>query len=298
MRALLIFVVVAFGFSWGVSEAYYRLIGATPIGAVAMPVLFMAGPGLGAIAATRWGLREPLRSLGAVWAWSPWLLVAWFAPLGFALAHLLVALSIPGVSLHLDSASMAASILDGVPAEHRAQATTQLQALGDGLLGLVVVQLVLGGLAAGATINALVAFGEELGWRGFAQRYLARWGFWRGCALVGVVWGLWHLPLVLRGHNFPTHPQWGVGLMVVFCVLLAPLFAHVRERARSLLAPSVMHGTLNATGGITVFLAGGSDLLSGPAGLAGLLVLAAANLALAWSRRRRPEGPVGAVQSA
>lgn len=285
-RALGLFIGVAFGYSWSVSEAYYRLLGPTAAGDIRMPVLYMAGPALGALAATRWGLRQPLRSLGPVWAWSPWLLVAWFAPLPFAVAHVLLALALPGVSLNVDSASMAASILDSVPAEHRALATTQLASLGDGLIGVVALQLLLGGLLAGATINALVSFGEELGWRGFLQRYLPQWGFWRGSALVGVLWGLWHLPLIARGHNYPDHPGWGIGMMVAFCLLLAPLFAHVRARAGSVLAPSIMHGTLNATAGVTVFLAGGGDLLTGPAGLSGLTALALANAALAWVRRR------------
>ena len=53
----------------------------------------------------------------------------------------------------------------------------------------------------------------------------------------------------------------------------------------ALLAPVWMHGVLNATGGTLVFVSG-SDLLRGPAGLAGILVLAAMNLLL-WLHRRR-----------
>jgi hypothetical protein len=79
-------------------------------------------------------------------------------------------------------------------------------------------------------------------------------------------------------------------MMVGFCVLLSPLFADVRERAGSVAAPTIMHGCLNATGGMLVFLAGGGDLLKGPAGLAGMLVLLAANLWL-WRVRSR----IGAV---
>jgi hypothetical protein len=53
-----------------------------------------------------------------------------------------------------------------------------------------------------------------------------------------------------------------------------------------IMAAAFMHGTLNATAGVLVFLSGGNDLLKGPAGLAGMLVLLAANAWL-WVARRR-----------
>lgn len=43
------------------------------------------------------------------------------------------------------------------------------------------------GLIAGITINALAAFGEELGWRGLLQKELAWMGFWRSSLLIGMI---------------------------------------------------------------------------------------------------------------
>ena len=120
------------------------------------------------------------------------------------------------------------------------------------------------------------------------RTFVARWWGLLARLVVGVVWGLWHAPLILRGHNYPDHPQWGVAMMVLFCVAMSPLYAHVRERAGSLLAPSVMHGTLNATGGTLILLSGASDLWRGPAGGAGILVLLLLNLWLWRVRRRAP----------
>ena len=38
-------------------------------------------------------------------------------------------------------------------------------------------------------------FNEEFGWRGFAlDKLLVRYGFWIGSIILGIVWGIWHLP--------------------------------------------------------------------------------------------------------
>jgi len=49
-------------------------------------------------------------------------------------------------------------------------------------------------LLIGFFING--AFPEEFGWRGFAlQPLLDKLGFFRGNLLLGILWGIWHLPL-------------------------------------------------------------------------------------------------------
>ena len=118
-----------------------------------------------------------------------------------------------------------------------------------------------GGLVAGVSINAVAGFGEELGWRGFLQKELAFLGFWRSSLLIGVVWGLWHAPLILQGHNYPQHRIAGVFMMTILCVLLAPIFGYVRIKAHSVIAAAIIHGTFNATYGLAITLVrGGSDL--------------------------------------
>ena len=73
-------------------------------------------------------------------------------------------------------------------------------------------------LATGLDIPLLLTFGvfsrfpntlgEELGWRGFLLPHLnKRYGFTAGCLLTGVIWALWHYPLLFAFgfSNGPTH---------------------------------------------------------------------------------------------
>ena len=130
------------------------------------------------------------------------------------------------------------------------------------------------GLLAGITVNAIAGFGEELCWRGFLVRQFSRMSFFKASVIIGFIWGIWHAPLILLGHNYPQHPQTGVIMMIVWCILLSPLFLYVTLKSRSVIAASVMHGTLNGTAGLSVILIdGGNDLSAGITGLAGFIAL-------------------------
>jgi membrane protease YdiL (CAAX protease family) len=146
--------------------------------------------------------------------------------------------------------------------------------------------VMMGGMLAGATVNAIAGFGEELGWRGFLQREWAPLGFWRSSWLVGFVWGMWHIPFLLHGHNYPGHTYLGILTMTVWTVLFAPLIAYISYQANSVIAAAVMHGTLNGTAlAPALVLRGGDPLMVGVMGLAGIIVLLALNVGLCWLMR-------------
>ena len=143
------------------------------------------------------------------------------------------------------------------------------------------------GLIAGITINAIAGFGEELGWRGLLYRELSFLGFWRSSALIGAIWGIWHAPLILQGHNYPQHPVVGAIMMTIWCMLLSPIFNFIRLKAKSVIAASILHGSLNATSGLALVLVkGGSDLTVGVTGASGFIVLGAVNLGIYLTSRR------------
>lgn len=141
---------------------------------------------------------------------------------------------------------------------------------------------VAGGVFAGLTINGLFAFGEEYGWRGVLAEELRPLGAVRANLLTGVLWGLWHAPIILFGHNYGTEWGWGIFVMVAWVTPFSFLLWRVRERTGSVLAPAILHGAGNGVLGMFAFLvAGGHVLVALPVGLL-LAVVMAIVAAVAW----------------
>lgn len=145
------------------------------------------------------------------------------------------------------------------------------------------------GLIAGVTINFVFAIGEELGWRGYLYEKLKYLGFWKMSALIGFIWGLWHAPLILQGHNYPEYPVYGVFMMIAWCMLLTPLFNFIRIKSNSVVPAGIAHGTLNALGGLSIiYIEGGHPLLNGITGLSGFIALALVNFLIWNAVRKKP----------
>ena len=144
---------------------------------------------------------------------------------------------------------------------------------GIGVWGIIAITTV-SGLISGITINAVFAFGEEIAWRGFLMKEFKGKKFLLAALWIGIIWGLWHTPIILNGHNYPQHPMAGVFMMVVFCLLLTPMLMYFRQKSGSVIVPAIMHGTFNAVVGISAaVVTPANDLLYGGAGLAGFIVL-------------------------
>lgn len=156
-------------------------------------------------------------------------------------------------------------------------------------LGLFVALTIAQGTIAGFTINGLFALGEEYGWRGVLADELRPLGRVRANVLTGVLWGLWHAPLIVMGHNYGPEWGWGIAVMVLWTVPLSFVLSWTREWSTSVLAPAVLHGAFNGVAGVfTVLLLGGTPLVNPPAGVAMALVLVV--VALALPRLARPAG--------
>lgn len=109
-------------------------------------------------------------------------------------------------------------------------------------------------MALGSLFNLTVAFGEEVGWRGWLLTSLRPLGTWPALIIVGVIWGLWHAPLILLGYNFARPDITGLAFMVGGCVMLGILFGWLRLRTGSIWPAVAGHAALNGSAGMLLGL--------------------------------------------
>ena len=198
---------------------------------------------------------------------------SWLAAVGVTVA--MVALSLLFSGLFADFVPMkestlallSANGLESAPSEELAQ----FYAMPEWVL---VLSTVLSGILAGVTINALFSFGEEYGWRFYMVDALRSRKFLVAALVIGAVWGIWHAPLILMGHNYPDARIAGVAMMVLFCILGGVVELYFVLKSGTVWAAVFIHGTINALAGMGVLLfPAGSRLLTGMTGVAGMLAM-------------------------
>lgn len=110
------------------------------------------------------------------------------------------------------------------------------------------------------------AFGEEWGWRGYMMPKLTEL-MGRPAAVIvgGIIWGLWHAPLTISGHNFGTDydffPWLGIILMCVNCVFFNAFLTLLTEKTKSIYPASFCHMVNNNCGGMVFITLFGSEAL-------------------------------------
>ncbi len=100
-------------------------------------------------------------------------------------------------------------------------------------------------LIIGPFLGLIIAFGEEYGWRGYLQTELTRLGRIRGVFLIGVIWGIWHWPVIWMGYNYPGQPILGSIAMVVWCILLAYFLAYAVFKSKGIWTAAYLHALNN-----------------------------------------------------
>ena len=206
------------------------------------------------------GLRPHFRR-----AWR-WWVVAWLAPplltlVGVALFYGLFPQnfdsSLAGVTGLLGGAGVEPSSIPG------------------GVWGFVALQVVQAVVLA-PFLNGLFTLGEEFGWRAYLLPKLVPLGWRRAVVVLGVVWGVWHWPVVAMGYNYgfdyPVAPWLGMLVMVVFTFAVGTLLAWLTLRADSVWPAVIGHAAVNGIGAIgLLFVQGQPSSLLGPA-VTGLVV--------------------------
>jgi membrane protease YdiL (CAAX protease family) len=152
---------------------------------------------------------------------------------------------------------------------------------------IVVLPLVfLATLVVTPIMNGVFGFGEELGWRGYLLPKLLPLGKPRAYALLGLVWGLWHLPLVLVGFTYPGHPLGGALMLLALTTAFGIYLNELTLRHRSSILAGWAHGVFNSQklGVWALLFPSVNPMLGGFAGALGVGVWII--LALVESRRR------------
>ena len=278
-RPLIWFLIIAFGLAWilfllplafGSPSSTSRQIAIQVLWALAM-----WAPGLGAIIATRWiaGDRLGTLNLRRLGDWRAYLW-AWLLFPALAVATSLLTWAFGAGKLDTQF-TLIKNSLAAVPGGQTIPA------------GLIVLIQIAVGLTLGPLFNTIFALGEELGWRGFLLPRLLPLGQWRAIGLSGAIWGVWHAPAILPGHNYPNRPVASIFMMIVFCVLIGAILSWLYLCTRSPWAPALAHGSLNAIAGLPLLFLTGVDISIGGtlASVIGWIPLALFVAWLAWTRR-------------
>ena len=301
IAAVIAFTVLACGLAWLVALPLWLGDGlAEPVAGVLLPVMMLT-PAVAALVIT-FTMRIPapgerVRFFG-LWPLRPARRVIWLMVIGWLAPPLVVGLSILLAAalgfIRLDptfagfSAELAKMLPEGTP-----MPPVEL---------LVISQIAM--IPLGALLNSVLAFGEELGWRGWLVPALRPLGTWPTLLISGAIWGLWHSPVILLGYNFGRTDFTGVLFMVGGCVAWGILLGWLRLRSASVWPAVLAHGSLNAAAGLVILVSASQpDLaLAGPLGIAGWIAAAVviAILIVTGQFRQQPElaGAPGRLLSA
>jgi membrane protease YdiL (CAAX protease family) len=276
MRKPIMYSAVVLGISYWLAGILYFTGVLNPSTRIVISSIYMFLPLVAALIFDRIVYKNNLvDSWGLKFKFNRWL----FSPLVFILILVVLTIAVnlmfPGIRLELNHVEAAKNLMS--PEQFEA-VRIQFESIPATLFFLMQI---LSAIIAGYTINAMFAFGEEVGWRGCFLTTFEGKPFWQACIFTGAIWGIWHAPLILLGHNYPEHPQIGVGMMTLWCILLTPMFIYVRVKTKSIYGASFLHGFLNALAGLPLLLIiGGNDLTNGVTGASGMIALVIINAAL------------------
>ena len=130
--------------------------------------------------------------------------------------------------------------------------------------GTIVFVSVIQAITYAPFLNMVFAVGEEVGWRGYMTPVLQHMiGRKKGLILAGVIWGIWHAPLiVLAGYEYGTGyfgaPVSGVLIFCVFTIALAIISTWLYEKTDCIWIPAIFHGAINGAAGIPLCFTDGT----------------------------------------
>ena len=283
------FLLITFGITYLV-EAILILLGfrVTQIPAMGGQLAIMVVmwvPAVATLITTRFITHEKVNTTGLRFgpSWKPYLVTALVIPLCFILTYLLTwALGLGQPDWQLNS-------FFGMVASYGADmscAPTPAFLL----TALFFLSLIFTPFA-----NSVIALGEEWGWRGYLLPRLMQLGKWKAYLILGVIWGLWHAPLIAVGFNYPGYPVLGILLMIFLTTAIGLYINELTLRYQSSLLAGWIHGVFNSQSyGIwrMLLFPNANPIFGGITGLVGILVIACMGfMTLQWAKRAQVSQP-------
>lgn len=276
LKKISLFLALAFGLSW--LSAFVLYVSGIKYGSTTATVIvalfYMGSPAIAALVVQKIIYKQEIKLLGFDFKQTKWKNFLWIPLLQVLFCALTIGIIVLFGNVFNVNGFGFFSLDEGLlntKMQEIASATglSEMPKLPLSPFALLLVSIITSALLGGL-INGIFTLGEELGWRGFLYNEMKPLGFVKSNLLIGTIWGLWHAPLILQGHNYPEHPITGVFMMVVFCIPLGFLMSWTREKTNSVLAPALFHGMVNAgAGGVILFVYEYNDLIGNIAGVAG-----------------------------
>ncbi len=220
-------------------------------------------------------------------------LAAWFGPAVFTVLAALLYFAVFSSRLDLSGSWLVTAYGGEMDAE------TLRSQLGVSSLSYML-QTGLSAITLAPPINMLFAVGEEAGWRGYMMPQLKeRFGLLNGRLLGGIIWGVWHWPIMLLtgyeyGTNYLGAPVLGLVVWCVVCFALNTLLDWLYEKTGCIWVSAIAHGAFNAVAALFTVLTYPADayynvLGPTPIGLIGMLPMLAAAVWLTLRQVRQEE---------
>ena len=281
-RTILLYFTVTFAVAWALQALALTLKNAYV--SQLTVALCMFAPMLGVLAGNK-GLK--FEKTGISWKlnirknWK-WFLLAWLGLIVWNLVCIVFYFIIFPDQFDINCGFLIKSIPTGKPAEFSGFALGALVLFSAGLYG--------------PFLNMFLAIGEEAGWRGYMTPMLSNFFGARGALILsGVIWAVWHWPLILfsryeYGTGYPGAPVTGALAMILFTTSVGILFSFLYEKSKCIWVSALGHGTLNAVAAGGLFFTSGEsqNYLLGPtiAGVVAIIptLIIAVIILLQWNK--------------
>ncbi len=268
-KRITVFLLIAFGIAWGVSLIIYltggmenspEIIPGTPVtlALVLTAGLVMWAPALANILTrliTKEGWQNTYLRPHFKRGWPYWL-AAWFLPGLLPLIGMTIFFLLFPDTFDSSLSKIQALIDTTMPG-------TEINPW------VIVAAQTIQAILISPIVNGLFTFGEEFGWRGFLQQKLMPLGGRKAMIAMGVIWGVWHWPIILMGHNYgleyPGAPILGPLAMVWFCFVIGTILGWATLKGGSVWPAVIGHAVLNGVASLGIlFSQGDPNPILGP----------------------------------